>query len=411
MKKFDIVVFGATSFVGNIMVQYLLNTYPAGSDITWAIAGRSEKKLKSVLEKHNAATSDIPIILCDAQNDSQIQAMCEQAEIIISTVGPYAIYGEPIVRICAARGVHYLDLTGEPQFIEKMLSRYEDVAKTTGAHILHTCGFDSLPSDLGVYYLQQLAKTKYNVPCEHIKMRVKRIKGSFSGGTAASMMNIIKEARYNPHVRRVMTDPYSLCPKQHGFTTRQHNHKSAEYEDEFNAWAAPFVMASINTKIVHRTNALLDKAYGEHFKYDEAMLTGKDNQGAFRAYATSTGLAVFTAAAAFSPSRWLLEQFVLPKSGEGPSPEEQENGFFDLRFLGKMPSSQSIRVKVTGDRDPGYGSTAKMLTETAVTLHKYLKEHDSHGGFWTPAALLGETLIERLSSHAGLSFEEIDSER
>lgn len=404
MSQYDVVLFGATSFVGQIMSHYMLAQYPPSSGVTWAMAGRSQSKLDALKSSLGEAGKDIDVLLADASDEESLKALCDKAAVVVSTVGPYALYGEPLIKACVSSGTDYCDLTGEPQWIAKMLERYEAIAKATGARIVHCCGFDSIPSDLGLYYLQQHALEKFGSTCDDVKMRVKAMKGAASGGTVASMVNLIKDVTKDPKLRKVIANPYALCPPEHGFKARQFNQKSARFDNERETWTAPFVMAAINTRVVHRSNALLNNLYGDNFLYEEAMMTGKTAKGGMGANAMSIGLGGFMFAAAIPPTRWLLESFVLPKPGEGPSPEAQERGFYDIRFYGTTRDGQKLAAKVTGDRDPGYGSTAKMLGEAAVCLAKDINKDEKGGGFWTPASVFGETLIGRLEQKAGLTF-------
>src|SRR5690606_34795782 len=229
-----------------------------------------------------------------------------------------------------------------------------------------------------------------------------------SGGTVASLMNVVKEATRDPDLRKQLGNPYAVCPPDHSFYSRQPDVRFAQYDEDFQAWTAPFVMAAINTRIVHRSNALSGNAYGKDFLYDEGVLTGRGLKGRMAALGMVGALGSFMAAAALSPSRWVLEKFVVPKPGEGPSPEAQESGFFDIRFSGKTAAGQTLRTKVTGDRDPGYGSTAKMLDQAGACLALDLAKQNKDGGFWTPSTLLGDALLNRLQQHAGLTFEVIE---
>ncbi|XOV78760.1 MAG: saccharopine dehydrogenase family protein [Aestuariibacter sp.] len=397
--KFDIVVFGATSFVGKILSQYLFENY-RDSDVSWAIAGRSEKKLTDLKQQLGKGAENIPTIIADAADESALQAMCQQAKVIISTVGPYAFYGEPLVKVCAETGTDYCDLTGETQWIAEMLEKYEATAKKNGARIVNCCGFDSIPSDMGVLFLQENAKQQFDEYCYRVKMRVKAAKGGMSGGTVASLLNVAKQAAADPALRRQLVNPYALCPQNHPFFAHQASNSKAKFDGDFKRWIAPFVMAAINTRIVHRSNALLDARYGKNFLYDEAMLM----KGRGAATGMSFGMGGFMLAATISPLRAAMEKLFLPKPGEGPSPKEQEEGFFNLHFMGETAMGKTIKAKVTGDRDPGYGSTAKMLSETAIYFAKELPK-DKEGGFWTPSTLFGMPLVERLQQKAGLTFE------
>lgn len=407
-QRFDLVVFGATSFVGQILTRYLLETFGVGDRLAWAIAGRSEGKLQNLKTDLGMAAVDVPMIVADASDEGTLKAMCEQTRVVVSTVGPYALYGEPLVRTCATLGTDYCDLTGEVQWIRQMIERYEEQARQSGARIVHCCGFDSIPSDMGVYYLQKQAVETFGAACSTVKMRVKAAKGEFSGGTVASLMNVAREAASSPALRKELANPFSLCPPGYKSSRRQPNVKSAEYDEDFRVWLAPFVMAAINTRIVHRTNVLRDAAYGEDFAYDEAMMTGRGLKGRMAAYGITAAMGGFLVASAIRPTRWVLEQFVVPKPGEGPSEKAQNEGFYDLRFIGKMPDGRTIRTKVTGDRDPGYGSTGKMLGQAAACLALDIDKQTVPGGFWTPASIFGDHLIERLQQHAGVTFSLVE---
>lgn len=402
-KEFDIIVFGATSFVGKILCNYLANEY-IEANLSWAMASRSETKLAELKESLGEAAASIPTLLADSMDEPSLQALCDRTDVIISTVGPYALYGELLVKVCARSGTDYCDLTGEAQWIKRMIERYESDAKASGARIVHSCGFDSIPSDLGVKFLQDKALENIGSFCNRVKMRVKASKGGASGGTIASGLNLYKEAAKDPSLRKELTDLYSICPVGHQFTARQHT-VSCEYDKDFKAWAGPFIMAAINTRIVLRTNALRDDPYAMNFLYDEASLTGDGRKGEKSARRLARGTKLIMAALALAPVRWLATTLFLPKPGEGPSPEQQLNGFYDLRFVGSSESGGEIRIKVTGDRDPGYGSTAKMLAQAGISLRRDVDKGDIAGGFWTPATVFGDKLIERLQSHAGMSFE------
>ena len=364
----DLVAFGATSFVGKILRRYLGEAFGAQGKMNWAAAGRSKAKLEELRASLGAEAGMLPLIVADAGDEASLRELCTSARVVVSTVGPYALYGEPLVKACAESGTDYCDLSGEVQWIGRMVQRYEATARKSGARVVHCCGFDSIPSDLGVHFLQRQAMKRLGTPCTRVKMRVKVMRGEFSGGTVASLMNVIKEAAADPALRKELADPYSLCPAGSAPKVRQPNVRSAEFDIDFGAWVAPFVMSGINTRIVHRTNALTELAYGADFTYDEAMLMGRGLKGRFAATAMAAGLAGFMLAGAIPPARTVLERFVLPKPGEGPSPEAQRKGFFDLRFLGTTADGRQIRTKVTGDRDPGYGSTGKMLGQAAACL-------------------------------------------
>lgn len=404
---YDLIVFGATSFVGQILTHYLATTYGVGAEVKWAIAGRSEGKLNSLKSELGADAAKLPVILADANDEAALAAMCRQTKVVISTVGPYALYGEPLIKACVSTGTDYCDLTGEVQWIRRMIERYEDQAKQSGARIVHCCGFDSIPSDMGVWYLQQQAEETFGQPCQDVRMRVKVAKGGLSGGTVASMINVAKEAGADPKLRKELANPFSICPPEHRSKTRQPSLKSAEFDKHFDVWLAPFVMGAINTRVVHRSNALQNARYGKEFTYDEAIMTGKGTKGRLTAYGMVAALGAFFTASAIKPTRWLVEKLV-PQPGEGPSPEDQEKGFYDLRFVGRTQDGKTMITKVTGDRDPGYGSTGKMLGEAGMCLAFDIKD-DVAGGFWTPSSALDGKLLERLTSNAGLTFEVVET--
>jgi short subunit dehydrogenase-like uncharacterized protein len=404
----DVVVFGATSFVGRILCRYLLDRFGTRGELSWAAAGRSKPRLEDLRAALGSGAANLPLVVADAADERALHSLVARARMVVSTVGPYALYGEPLVKVCAGTGTDYCDLTGEVQWIRRMIERYEHAARESGARIVHCCGFDSIPSDLGVHFLQREAMRRFGQPCVSVKMRVRAMRGGFSGGTVASLMNVVKETAADPSLRRELQNPYSLCPPDGRPKTRQPGVKSAEFDADFGAWTAPFVMSAINTRVVQRSYALLGRPWGEKFTYDEAVLTGRGLKGRLAATGMTAGLAGFMVAGALPPTRWALERFVLPAPGAGPSPEEQRKGFFDLRFFGKTADGRSLRTKVTGDRDPGYGSTGKMLGEAAACLALDLGPREPAGGFWTPATIFGDRLVTRLTAHAGLSFEVLE---
>ena len=406
-KELDLIVFGATSFVGKIICRYLANER-IEPNFSWAMAARSEEKLESLRATLGNGAEHIPIIVAESFDKAALAALCDRTAVVLSTVGPYALYGEALVEACVAAGTDYCDLTGESQWMKRMISRYSDQARLNGARIIHACGFDSLPSDLGVKFLQQQAQARFGEPCGTVKMRVKAMKGGASGGTIASGVNTFKESASDPAVRKEMKDWYSLCPEAHRNTAKQ-RHVNMEYDEDFNSWVGPFIMASVNTRVVLRTNALLNEQYGRQFYYDEGSLTGAGDAGRKVAKRVALGTKLFGAVLMLTPLQWLALKFFLPKPGEGPSPDEQRAGFFDLRFFGRTALGEEVRVKVTGDRDPGYGSTAKMIAQAAISLRRDVDKSQLEGGFWTPGSAFGEALLLRLQTSAGLTFEVVNT--
>jgi len=411
-KPYDVIIFGATSFVGNILARYMAKTYGASGQLRWAIAGRDETKLQAVQKAALDICADStapPILIADSHNSEQIDFLCKQARVIISTVGPFALYGETLVRLCVENGTDYCDSTGEVHWVLQMISKYQEQAAKTGARIVNCCGFDSIPSDLGVYFTHLRAEEHLGRTCDDIDMRVAKMKGAFSGGTYASLLNAVKESASNPGLRKALNNPYCLCPSDHPFTMRQKNISGADFDEHSQSWMTSFVMAGVNTRIVHRSNALFDYEYGDEFRYSEALLTGSGPAGRKRASRAAFGLKALIISATIPPARWLLSRFILPKPGEGPSEQEQLNGSYLLRFYGKVAGKGTIVCSVEGDLDPGYGSTAKMLGQAAVSLCDDVAD-DFPGGFWTPARIFSDRLIERLQAHAGITFtiESVD---
>jgi short subunit dehydrogenase-like uncharacterized protein len=360
------------------------------------------------LEQVAAATgAGVERIVADAADAAAMAALVDRTRVVISTVGPYALYGSELVAAAAAAGTDYCDLSGEPQWMQQMIDAHDEAAVASGARIVHSCGFDSIPSDLGVWFTQQEAERRLGGHCTQIAMRVKAMKGGPSGGTIASMMNVVEELSNDPSLRKVLGNPYALAPKDMRRGPKQPNVTLPQHDDASGQWVAPFVMASINTRVVHRTHALLGRPWGDDFVYDEAMMMGDGPIGAAKASALVGGLGGFIGMAAVGPVRTLLNKYVLPKPGSGPSPEAQEAGFFDIRFFGETADGRRITTKVTGDRDPGYGSTAKMLGEAGIAFLD-LDRSDVGGGFHTPATAFDGDLIDRLSEHAGLTFSVVD---
>lgn len=398
-RPLDLVVFGATSFVGQILCRHLVERHGTDGALAWAIAGRDPAKLERVAADTGA---DVQRIVVDATDTTALLDMASGARVVVSTVGPYALYGSELVAAVCRAGTDYCDLTGEPQWMRAMIDHHHGAAVDSGARVVHACGFDSIPSDLGVWFTQQRALERFGAACEQISMRVADLKGAVSGGTLASMMNVLEEAASDRATRTLLADPYALAPPdaRHGPDQREH---LGPGRDPDGSWVAPFVMASVNTKVVQRSHALLGRPWGPNFRYDEATLTGRGPRGAVPAAAMSAGMAGFVAATSLAPVRSLLSRRILPGPGSGPSPAAQAAGAFDLRFTGSTAAGAQLTTRVTGDRDPGYGATARMLGEAAVELVD-LPHAERAGGFWTPATAFGDRLVERLEAHAGMRF-------
>jgi short subunit dehydrogenase-like uncharacterized protein len=388
-SKFDIVVYGATGFTGRLVAEYLAAHYTGKDDPKWAMAGRSLDKLASVRDAIGAP-ADTALIVADGGDAASLKAMVDQTRLVISTVGPYQLYGSDLVAACAALGTDYLDLCGEPLWMRKMIDAHEAAAKSSGARILFSCGFDSIPFELGVFYVEQEAKKVFGAPASRVKGRVRNMKGTFSGGTAASARATFAAVANDLSLVSLVQDPFVLTPGFDG--PKQPRGNKPVLDEDMGSWTAPFVMATINTRNVHRSNMLMNFPYGKDFVYDEMVLTGPGEQG--EANARKVVAAVNAERMGASGG---------PKPGEGPSKDERENGMYDLLFVAIAPDGKQVRAAVKGDRDPGYGSTSKMISECALCLLR--DTPDVPAGIWTPGAAMGNSLIKRLVDHAGLTFE------
>lgn len=408
-REFDIVLMGATGFTGRLVAEHLVRRHGVGGKLKWALAGRSREKLEKIRIELGEAAAGLPVIVADSHDRGSLDELAKRTRVVCTTVGPYALHGSDLVAACAENGTDYCDLSGEVPWMRRMLDAHADAAKKSGARIVHCCGFDSIPSDMGVWFLQKQARERFEKPLARVRMRVKAAKGGLSGGTYASMLNIVEEARRDQSVAKVLKNPYALCPPELRDGERQPYVSSATFDPVFEVWTAPFVMAVINTRVVFKSNALSGHAYGKDFRYDEAVMTGRGFSGRLKATTVSLGMGAFALGAAFGPTRSLLKKMVLPKPGEGPSADEREAGFFKIVIDGQTADGRkALRVSVSGDRDPGYGSTSKMLGETAYALATDLPADVCEGGIWTPSTALGERLRKPLEQHAGLKFEVKD---
>ena len=383
-KPYDIVVFGASGYTGRLVAEYLAKEY-SGDVLSWAMAGRSLAKLATV-RTEMGISEDVALLEVDVADADSVQQMVTACKVVITTVGPYQLYGDELVKQCAEHGTDYVDLTGEPSWMHGTIARYSAAAKASGARIVHSCGFDSIPFDLGVFTLQEHAIAKTGNPVATVKGRVRAMNGGFSGGTIASMRATMASVASNPEIIQVLTNPFALTE---GFTGPEQPAGAApQYDEELSSWSAPFIMAPINTKNIHRSNFLLGHRYGTDFCYDEMLLTGDGDQG--KATAEFVAKDDSVAKSELQP-------------GDGPTREERENGNYDAIFAGTGSDGELIISSVQGDRDPGYGSTSKMLAEAAICLLK--NPELASGGLWTPAAAMGAALVERLEAHAGLTFQ------
>ncbi len=384
-REFDIIIYGATGYTGRLVAEYLTHHYGARDDgPKWAMAGRSLGKLEEVRDLIGAPATT-PLVVANADDSADLEAMCKRTRVVLTTVGPYQLDGNKRVAACVATGTDYADLCGEPAWMAEKIAEHQAAAEASGARICFSSGFDSIPFDLGVMMTQKACVAKFGQPAPRIRGRVRAMQGTFSGGTAASLGATMKAAAKSPSLINVLRNPFALTPGFDG--PDQPSGMIPSYEDDLGKWSAPFVMAPINTKNVHRTNFLLGHPYGTDFQYDEMMLTSPGD----------AGKAAANAALEFMKNPFGAKP---PKPGEGPTKEERENGFYDVVFVADMADGGRLQFGVKGRYDPGYGSTCRMLSETGIALLACTKP----GGIGTPGSFLGEDLVKRLEEHAELTF-------
>ena len=398
MRKYDLLIWGATSFTGKLVTEYLFNKY-GSSKIKWAIAGRNLDKLKKI--RSEVADEKIPMFIADSFDEESLSKFVKKTKVVCSTVGPYSLYGTKLVKLCVENNTNYCDITGEAHWIRNLIDQFHEEAKSKKIKIVNSCGFDSIPSDMGVYFIQNEIKKTYKNYANFIKMRVAGIRGGISGGTYGSINNLLKEAYSNKKIFRVLNNPYGLNPKNKMEGMDKKDLRKIIFDKESNSWIYPFIMAGINTKIVRRSHALTNFQYGKDFRYEEAMMSGKGISGLLKAI-----LAVFPLAMiGLNPNSFLkkIVNSYMPKPGEGPGLEKRKNGFYNLRFYVTIDERRKAFAKVVGDNDPGYGSTSKMLAESALCL-AFDKLPENYGVV-TPSIAMGNQLLERLRNNAGLNFQ------
>jgi short subunit dehydrogenase-like uncharacterized protein len=377
--ELDIVVYGASGFTGRLVAEYLAKRYGVGDGVRWAIAGRSQSKLAEVRDEIGVP-KDVPLIMADGNDLDSLNRMCERTKAVVTTVGPYQLYGSGLVAVCAATGTDYLDLTGEPNWMAEMIGKHEAAAKRSGARICFSCGFDSIPFELGVFFVEEMARKKFGHTVTRVKGRVRGMDGGLSGGTAASGAATMAAIQKDPSLIALMMSPFALTPGYAGVDQPNGNEKT--HDADVGSDVGPFMMAAINTKNVHRSNMLQGFRYGRDFQYDEMVML-RPGSGSDFVMPTGEGA---------------------PKPGEGPSKEERERGFYDIVFIGIDKDGSKVQASVKGDMDPGYGSTSKILAEAGICLVKDCP--DVPGGIWVPGAAMGQKLIERLNANAGVTFRE-----
>jgi short subunit dehydrogenase-like uncharacterized protein len=400
-RPFDVILLGATGFTGKFVADYLLRQYGVNQGLRWAMAGRSLEKLKKLQTELGA--EEVPVLVADNHDRASLDTLVAQTRVVCSTVGPYAKYGSELVAACVEAGTDYCDLTGEVQWMRRMIDAHQARALEKGVRIVHTCGFDSIPSDMGTFFLQREVQARFGQYCQQVKLRVAGGSGGLSGGTIASLMNVLDELAKDPSLKKIIWDPYILNPagERHGKDGPARTRGG--YDADARSYVGPFAMEFINAPVVRRAHALRGYPYGKDFQYDEAILTGRGFMGWLTGWGLSLGTRLMPLLGPGSPLRWILNRF-LPQPGEGPSEEKRKNGFFKMKFYGKLSNGTLIRTTVVGDQDPGYGSTSKMLGECAVCLALDQEKTPKVAGFLPPSVAMGEVLLARLQEKAGLTF-------
>jgi short subunit dehydrogenase-like uncharacterized protein len=399
-RDYDIVVYGATGFVGVLTAKYLAEHAPA--DVRIALGGRSEAKLEKTRAELGVGW---PLVVADSQDRDAITAMAESARVIATTVGPYFKYGKPLVEACAAAGTHYADLTGEVLFMHWSIAAADAAAQVSGARIVHTCGFDSIPSDIGTLLLHEAAQAGGHGELEETSFVVKAMRGGASGGTIDSARTTVDAVKKDRSIGKLLGDPYALSPDRSAEPDLGSERDSLKplKDDRLGGWLAPFVMGSVNTRVVRRSNALQGHAYGSRFRYRELMLTGGGPLGLAKAAGVAGGIGGVFAGLALPGTRQLLDR-VLPEPGEGPSEKNRERGFFDIDIHATTSSGQRLRCEIRVQGDPGYKATGVMLGESALCLA--FDDLPEAAGVLTPATAMGRALADRLEA-AGHSYRVV----
>ena len=398
-REFDIVVWGASGFTGRLVVEYLFQKYGTQQTVKWAMAGRNQAKLERV----RAAVADetVPLIVADSHDGASLNDMAQRTKVVCTTVGPYGKYGSKLVAACVAQQTDYCDLAGEVTWMREMIDTHHETAAANGTKIVHTCGFDSIPSDMGVYFVQKEALAQTGEPAKQIEMRVRAFAGDISGGTYASLNDTVEKAQKDRSLYKVLMNPYGLNPAGEQEGADEPDLQSVIYDEATQGWIYPFIMAGINTKVVRRSNALSGYLYGKGFRYDEAVMSGPGVMGRLKGISSAAVLGIVMLAKPGSLLKKGIDS-ILPKPGEGPNAAKRAAGFYNLRFIATLADGSSAVGKVTGDMDPGYGSTSKMMAEAAICLAQ--DETPEVYGVLTPSVAMGDALLARLVANAGLTF-------
>ncbi len=400
-RPYDVVVWGATGFVGQLVVEYLTDHYePDG--LALAIGGRNNERLERVARarcRNSDAWDDLPILLGDATDPASLRAIARKTQVVCTTVGPYTSYGTPLVKACIESETDYCDLTGEVTWIREMIDRYHEDALEAGVRIVHSCGFDSVPADLGTLLVQSHATETYGTSCNEVDIYFEDGSGGVSGGTVESMVTMFEEATQDPTAREVLRDPYSLAPPDARDGSDAGEQRLPKRDQARGGWTAPSPMAAVNERVIRRSHGLLGTPWGDAFQVREVIPTGDGPAGMATATMIAGGLGLTAASLSVAPIRSLLNRFVFPNAGEGPSRAAIENGYFTIVVSGRGTGPDgpfTVECTFGADRDPGYGATATMIGEAAICLCHEEIDSPVAGGILTPASGIGEPLADRL---------------
>ncbi|WP_297889079.1 trans-acting enoyl reductase family protein [uncultured Halorubrum sp.] len=400
-RTHDVVVWGATGVAGRFTAEYLTERY-GPADLSLAVGGRNREKLDALVDDltgRSDAWDDVPVVVGDATDPESLRAIARDTRVVCTTVGPYTAYGTPLVEACVEAGTDYCDLTGEVNWVRETVDRFHEAAVESDARIVHSCGFDSVPADVGTLLVQSFAAETYGEPCEAVRIYLDGGSGSVSGGTLASFGELFEAAATDPLAREALRNPYSLAPRGERSGVDPGEQRRPRRDPLRDEWTAPSPMAPVNERVVRRSNALLGYPWGREFKCGEVVPTGSGPIGAATASAVAGGLGLFSAAMSVGPVRDALRRYVFPDPGEGPTREEAEAGSFLIRVLGRGTGADgpfTVEAEFGTDRDPGYGATARMLGESAVCLARGDVDSPFDGGVLTPASGIGLPLAERL---------------
>jgi short subunit dehydrogenase-like uncharacterized protein len=408
-RDFDIVLWGGTGATGRRAAHHLARRC-AETGVRLAIGGRNREKLEAVKADLPEGGGPVGTLVGDSHDAAFMDGLAARSRVVVSTVGPFALYGSDLVAACAANGTHYCDLTGEVHWMRAMIDAHQETARRTGARIVHACGHDSIPSDLGVQFMQETAMARLGAPCQRVAARITRMQGGFSGGTAASFVNAMELRETDPGFAALSLDPYALCPEGDRSGPDGPDRMmplEVTWDAALEAWTKPYFMGPMNAKVERRSNALMGFPYGREFRYEETALTRGGIGGWWAAFRATLMSRLLLKAMANPRTRAILQRRVLPKSGEGPSREVRESGAYEIVFVGETQAGGILKLRVTGQGDPGVRSTTLMLTEAALCLSEDAARIGVGGGFWTSASAFGPLLRDRITAHAGLSFEII----